>query len=117
MNYKALKGMVLILSLVFATSVMAHGDKEKAQALTKSYQYELNMTLEQSNQFVQVVEKYLKQRSEVKMNTTYDVNELNKALRNISDRENQEMATFLTPEQHRAYKKMKKKLQPIAEVQ
>ena len=96
--------------------VMAHDDQEKARALTKSYQYELDMTIDQSEKFLAIVEKYLGQRSEVKMNTTYDVKELNKALRNISERETMEMATILSPEQHRAYKKLKKKLQPVGDV-
>lgn len=112
-----MKNLILVLTLAFTAITFAHGDKEKAQALTKSYQYELNMTLEQSEKFVAVVEKYLNQRSEVKMNKTYDVNELNKALRNISDRETQEMATILEPRQLKAYKKLKKTLQPVAEVQ
>lgn len=116
MKNTTFKGLILILVMTLSIPMMAHGDKEKAQALTKAYQYELGMTIDQSDKFVAVVEKYLGQRSKIKMNKTYDVKELNKALKNISERETQEMATFLSSEQMRAYKKLKKKLQPVGEV-
>ncbi|NNF19962.1 MAG: hypothetical protein HKN61_09295 [Flavobacteriaceae bacterium] len=85
--------------------------EEIAIALTSSYQAELGMTVEQGNKFRQKVEEFQIRRQEINQ-MDRPVRERMNLMKKLSRQENAEMANILTRPQLRAYKQLKKELQP-----
>ncbi|MDC6351477.1 hypothetical protein PP178_07915 [Zeaxanthinibacter sp. PT1] len=85
--------------------------EEIAVALTSSYQAELGMTVEQGNKFRQKVEEFQIRRQEIDQ-MDLPVRERMTLMKKLSQQENAEMANILTRPQLRAYKQLKKELQP-----
>lgn len=113
---------VLIL-LILAGTISLHAqdpylqkgnpDAEKrAEALTRLYQDDLGMTIEQGNQFMIKAEEYVIRRNEVRSRDLATKKKL-ALLKELSRMETAEMRTILTLPQYRAYKRLKKDLQPI----
>lgn len=83
-----------------------------AEELTRVYQDDLGFTIEQGNQFMIKAEEYVIRRNKVREQDLPTKKKL-ALLRELSRMETAEMRNILTLPQYRAYKRLKKDLQPI----
>ncbi len=91
------------------------GADERANALMRSYQSELGMTVDQALLFRNKAEEFVIRRMELQARDL-PVEESLRLLQALSDQETAEMGNILTLPQLRAYKKLKRELQPVAVV-
>ena len=101
-------GMFLFTNPVSAQDPM----DQKANELVRAYQADLGLTIEQAVDFQKAIKNYLQKREEVK---AMDVSAEDKKsmLKDVSDLENRAMQGILDAKQLKAYKKLKKELQPV----
>lgn len=98
---------------LFTNSISAQDKLEqKANELVRAYQADLGLTIEQAMDFQKAIKSYLQKRKEVK---AMDVSDADKRsmLQDVSDLENRAMESILDAKQMKAYKKLKKELQPV----
>ncbi|WP_297691097.1 hypothetical protein [uncultured Eudoraea sp.] len=108
---------LLILSmflLLFTVNVQAQDDKvdKKANELVRAYQAEVGLTIEQATEFQKAIKHYLIKRKEVKVMDA-SAQDKTSMLKDVSDMENKAMVAILDAKQMKAYKKLKKELQPM----
>lgn len=101
---------------LIGTSAVAQLDKveadQKAQQLLNRYQADLELTIEQVNDFHQTISSYLIKRDAVK-NKAQAPDARKSALSALSKEETTKMASILNPHQLKLYKKLKPKIQPL----
>ena len=109
---------LLILSMflmLFTVTVQSQDDSKldkKANELVRAYQSEVGLTIEQATEFHKAIKHYLMKRKEVKaMEAT--AQDKTSMLKDVSEMENKAMVAILDAKQMKAYKKMKKELQPM----
>lgn len=118
-----MRKLYVLIIIILASTINLHAqdpymqkgnpDAEKqAEALTRLYQDDLGMTIEQGNQFMIKAEEYVIRRNEVRSQNLSTKKKL-ALLRELSRMETAEMRNILTLPQYRAYKRLKKDLQPI----
>ena len=109
---------MLILSmflLLFTVTGQAQVDgmiDKKTTELVRAYQAEVGLTIEQATEFQKAIKHYLIKRKVVKV---MDATAQDKSgmLKDVSDMENKAMVAILDAKQMKAYKKLKKELQPM----
>lgn len=117
------KFKILLFILVFSTSSTMFGQdpylqkdknsaEKQANELTRAYQAELGMTVEQAVLFQKKAEEFVLRRNEI-ISRDFTTKEKLGLLKRLSKQETAEMANILTLPQVRQYKKLKKDIQPI----
>ncbi len=86
--------------------------EEIAAELTRAYQDDLGMTVEQAAKFRIKAEEYLIRQAEIK-ERDFPAGAKLALLKELSRSETAEMRNILTLPQYRAYKRLKKDLQPV----
>lgn len=85
---------------------------DRAVELTKAYQDDLGMTIEQSVKFRSKIEEYLIRRNTIR-EKDLPVKQKLAMLKDLSRMETAEMRNILTLPQYRYYKRLKRKFQPV----
>ena len=85
---------------------------QKANELVRAYQADLGMTIEQAADFHKAIKHYLTKRMEI---NAMDVSSDDKVsmMKDVNVMENKAMEGILDAKQLKAYKKLKKELQPV----
>jgi hypothetical protein len=100
--------------ILFTVTVQAQDDMidKKTNELVRAYQSEVGLTIEQATEFHKAIKHYLMKRKDV---NAMDASAQDKAsmLKDVSVLENKAMVAILDAKQMKAYKKMKKELQPM----
>ena len=85
---------------------------QKADELVRAYQADLGLTIEQAAEFHKAIKHYLNKRMEI---NAMDASSDDKVsmLKDVDVMENNAMEGILDAKQLKAYKKLKKELQPV----
>ena len=85
---------------------------QKANELVRAYQADLGLTIEQAADFHKAIKHYLNKRMEI---NAMDASSDDKVsmMKDVDDLENRAMEGILDAKQLKAYKKLKKELQPV----
>ena len=85
---------------------------QKANELVRAYQADLGLTIEQAADFHKAIKHYLNKRMEI---NAMDASSDDKVsmLKDVNIMENKAMEGILDAKQLKAYKKLKKELQPV----
>lgn len=107
--------LVAALGMFFSMQTLSAQDgviDQKANELVRAYQADLGLTVEQAADFHKAIKHYLTKRMEI---NAMDVSSADKSsmLKDVSDLENRAMEGILDAKQLKAYKKLKKELQPV----
>lgn len=98
---------------LFSNTTYAQDDlDQKANELVRAYQADLGLTIEQAADFHKAIKHYLTKRMEI---NTMDASSDDKVsmMKDVDVMENKAMEGILDSKQLKAYKKLKKELQPV----
>lgn len=112
-----IKGFPIILALMFihvtnAQFVPKNDVEKQAAKLVQAYQADVGMTVEQATAAYEKIAETIVKENDIR-NSTATPEEKKKNLITLSKQETEYMSTILDANQLKAYKKMKKTLQPL----
>ncbi len=118
-GFAILSILVCTAQLVWSQDPYLQKDNELAEqqatALMKIYQDDLGMTVEQALLFKTKATEFMIRHNKIQQDDLPPAEKIGR-LKMLSRQETAEMANILTRPQHRVYKKLKKRYQPIAVV-
>ena len=104
--------VILSCNLALAQGIDKAKADQQAQIILNEYQADLELTIEQVNDFHQKISEYIVKKSEIE-NKALAPEARKSALKQLSNQETTEMASILTADQIKKYKKLKPKIQPM----
>ncbi len=112
-----IKGFPIILALMFiqvtnAQFVPKNDVEKQAAKLVQAYQAEVGMTIEEATAVYEKIAETIVKENDIR-NSTATPQEKKVNLTTLSKQETEYMSTILDANQMKAYKKMKKTLQPL----
>ena len=107
--------VLLAFGLFVSTQAISAQDgviDQKANELVRAYQADLGLTIEQAADFHKAIKHYLGKRMEI---NAMDASSNDKVsmMKDVDVMENKAMQAILDAKQLKAYKKLKKELQPV----
>ena len=112
-----IKGFPIILALIFiqvtnAQFVPKNDVEKQAAKLVQAYQADVGMTIEEATAVYEKIAETIVKENDIR-NSTATPEEKKENLTTLSKQETEYMSTILDANQMKAYKKIKKTLQPI----